>query len=157
MIAEAKQRIAQLVEVNRALTCDLDISHRNEAEAARQRDRLLDQVAALKVEVEQLKTNRPVDQASGDLDSLRGELAREQDRSAELQRELDVVLLDSQAVRARAYRAEESLRLVDSRLEQLEEERNLAVAQLGDSTAAMEDIRCRLYESLDESMLWSVS
>lgn len=156
MIEEAKRRVTQLLEINRALTHDLDISHRNAAKLARERDALADEVDSLRSQIDladQPRSAAPAGQP--DTEALMA-LAEEQHINEQLRAEIDVLLRDCEAARSRAYQAEERARVLAARLHQVEEERDAAEYQLGESTQAMESIRHRLYESLDSSLLWEL-
>ena len=52
MITETKRQVSQMVEINRALTQDLDISHRNAAEFARERDALVENIEKMRHELD---------------------------------------------------------------------------------------------------------
>lgn len=156
MITEAKRHVSQLLEINRALTHDLDISHRNAAKLARERDALADEVDSLRSQIDTTDESGGGAWTRQPTDDLALELDEERNANEQLRAEIDVLLRDCEAARTRAYQAEERARDLTLLLRQVEEERDAARDQLGESTQAMESIRHRLYESLDSSLLWEL-
>jgi len=156
MIEEAKRRVTQLLEINRALTHDLDIGHRNAAQLARERDQLSAEVEELRAENQRLQNPGAQPDCEIDAEALACALEEEQQRGEIMGREMDVLLQDCEAARNRAYQAEESARALAAHLRDLEQERDNARMQLDESTMAMQAIRHRLHDSLDGSLLWTL-
>jgi chromosome segregation ATPase len=141
MIAETKKKVVQLVEINRALAYDLDLSHRKTARLARERDALREEVEQLRGEV---RAHRAASAQTAD--PLRDEL----EQALRLVEALRFRLEDAEQLRvestARAAQAEEQLDLVLSDLSRAEQERAVLRLQLEESEGSLEQIRVHLLD-----------
>jgi chromosome segregation ATPase len=144
MIAETKRRVSQLQEIIRALTQDLDISRRNAAEFASERDVLQEHVERLQNEIKTQTSLGEIEDLRLEKEKLRRQLVNKQREIDEMRRELDVLLCDSEASRARTNHAEKQLSILHFRFRDVEEERDEIKLQFDESAVALEEIRNRL-------------
>lgn len=141
MIAETKRRVVQLVEINRALTYDLDLSHRKTARLARERD-------ALRREVEQLRCEAQISPAAPAAEdpALREDLQQAIRCVEQLRFELQDAEQARAAASARAERAEHELHVALAELSRSEEDREVLRLQLDESVGTLEEIRVHLID-----------
>lgn len=144
MIAETKNQLSQLVEINRALSHDLDQSNRKGALLAREREDLLVENERLRAEIRRAALERAGDRARTDERSFEHRsYVRELE---EMRRELDSLLQDAEAARARAHQAEERQRALLAQVHKVERERDALNAQLEESLGFVDEIKSRLLE-----------
>ena len=132
MLTETKERIAQLVEINRGLAQDLDVSRRVVADISRERD-------VLREYVETLQSELQYKGAMSDRAQLQQTIAME-----EIHQERARVVHEAESVNARVAEVERQVISLASQLRQMAEERDDALYQLAETTAAMEEIHSRL-------------
>lgn len=152
IVAETNKGLMQLVEINRALAHDLDLSRRMVAELSREKEDLLNENEILRIEQQQFQMTEnvwPRKEERGAVGSGDGDRLQE-----ELRKKLHLAERDTVAERARADMAEQQLRLLESEFESLVRERNSIRARLDESNLAMEEIRYRLASSMGENMLF---
>jgi chromosome segregation ATPase len=136
MTGDIKKRLTQLVEINRALADDLDVSRRIVAEVGNERDALRARVEVLETEIEMAVPGDMAGKTSGTGESTTEDLSREWERA----------LRGAEAATSRANLAEERLRIVAQRLCELEEERDSYKLKVDEMAEAMSEIRYRLAE-----------
>ena len=143
MIAETHRRIAQLVEMNRALVHDLDLSRKATAQLARERDALRQQVETYRV---QIARREAVDR---DENEVLGRRLMETERElSEIRDQLEILQREQAAA---GDQAEEDLALALRTLEQLKRERDDLKQQLDESLASLEQIHFSLLDLAGES------
>jgi len=126
MTGEIKLQIEQLVEMNRALAHDLDLSHKIVAKLSNERD-------SLRAHVERLESG------------MHGRGAvRQRQESAGMQRQRNQAMRRAEEADRRASRVEQRLRELALRFGEVEEERDGFRLQLDEMNDAMEEIRLRL-------------
>lgn len=142
---ETKKRLSQLVEINRALAHDLDVSRRIVAELGNERDALKDRVERLESEVEVAGSGL---EHQGQLSAKKilGELKEVRGIMKEVREERDCALRGVEAATARANKAEDKLKAMASRMNELEKERDIYMLKVDEMAEAMIEIRYRLSE-----------
>jgi chromosome segregation ATPase len=91
MIREMKKSISQLVEINRALALDLDISRQAVARVSRERDQLSEKVA--EILWERKKLLRSAEKAAQKANMAEEQLRRSKDRLHQVEKERDQIIL----------------------------------------------------------------
>ncbi len=143
VVAETNKNIYQLVEINRALAQDLDLSRRMVAELSRECDEYRDELDKLR---NKLLDGRPpvMNNARLERDRVQHELSIRERETEKMRGEMDFLSRDTAAARTRAEKAEERLELIMTEFESVVRERDDAMNELAESTAAMEEIKHRL-------------
>lgn len=150
MIAETQKNISQLVEINRALAHDLDVSRRVIAELGRDRETQCQHAVGPTVGTGIEVPGKLTEELRRENARLKRELAEEQRLSQTIRREMEVVLGDAEMAWERARYSEEQNGTLLAHFQRLEQERDDAVLQLEESTAAMDEIRHRLFTLPEE-------
>ncbi|MBW2277117.1 MAG: hypothetical protein JRF63_06470 [Deltaproteobacteria bacterium] len=143
MTNEIKMQIDQLVEMNRALAHDLDLSHRIVAELSGERDSLREHVERLESGI---KSRGEALRRSETLGAGRmtNELGRWRREAEELDRRRNAAVRQAEEADLRTHGVEQRLRELTLRFGSVEEERDDFRLQLGEMTEAMDEIRLRL-------------
>ncbi len=87
MVSDTNRKLTQLVEINRALAHDLDLSRRLSSELSRDRDELLLQVEELENEVRLLQGTERRDRHHDEIEQIRQELQREREKCEQIRRQ----------------------------------------------------------------------
>ncbi len=153
MISETKKRLTHLVEINRALSSDLDMSRRMITKLGRERDTLRGRVDTLEVEVANVTFGDTTEESPYDMEKMREELLEERYKLDAICRERDIALRDAETARARANLSEQRFRTLSNQVGEIEQERDDVVYQLEESNAAIDEIRCRLLSLPEGSSL----
>ena len=146
MTGDIKKRLSQLVEINRALADDLDVSRRIVAQLGSERDALQARVEVLETEV-----------AMAPADTARETAGTRGKAKDELNREWERAMRGAEAATARANLAEERLRALSQRLCELEEERDTYKSKVDEMADAMAEIRYRLADLPNANPLYGMS
>jgi chromosome segregation ATPase len=149
-VTEIAQHVSTLVETNRALVNDLDITRRIVAEISRERDALREQVERLQASAPgpRLLENSP--DRPLDLEAVRGQLAEQMQQVHSLRRERDDLLRDAEDARARLRSTEDRASALCIELEEVGRDRDDLLSQLDQASAAMDEIREYLHGSVDQ-------
>lgn len=134
-ICDLKKRLTQLIEVNHALSHDLDMSRRSVAELGRERDLLKKRV----VEME--------DSSQAQIYSIQTKMTKEQNKSMFFEREREELKRDIAEARERMVAAEQQVYRLARKVKESEQEKDALKSQLDESMEAMDEIRHWLVES----------
>jgi len=149
-VTEIAQHVSTLVETNRALVSDLDITRRIVAEISRERD-------ALREQIERLQANAPGPRLVHDDEEpalgageMRRQLAEQMQQMHSLRRERDELLRDAQDARVRLRSSEDRASALSIELDEVARDRDDILVQLDQASAAMDEIREYLQGSVDQ-------
>lgn len=140
MINETTKNIEQLIEINRALAHDLDVSRRFIAEISRERDALRNEIDTLMEKWEQAAVNA----APAEMDMMKRDLANQQRQITHMVEQRQGLIRETKAAMERKKQAEERLRLLLHKFHEMKDERDAYAIQLEESTAAMSEIKNQL-------------
>jgi chromosome segregation ATPase len=153
MITETKKRLTHLVEINRALSSDLDISRRMITNLSRERDALRSRVDTLENEIESVTFAGTPKVSQCDVEGVREELLQEQYKVNAICKERDIALRDAETAKARCNLTEQRFRSLIGQLDEVKLERDEVMVQLEESNAAFDEIRYRLVNLPEGSLL----
>lgn len=144
MTDDIRKRLSQLVEINRALAHDLDMSRRIIAELGNERDSLIARIESLEVEIADAAHRETEDKSRSDSVDLQCELIEERQKLREMNRQWTHTLKETEAAAQRANLAEERLYSLTTLLRETEEERDSYKVQIDEMTEAMDEIKYNL-------------
>jgi chromosome segregation ATPase len=149
MINETAKHISQLVEINRALAEDLDVSRRFVADLGRERDSLTKQVKELKVARQHAVSNDSgiVEKMRYEVGHMRQNLKKSQGEIDILVSERDEILRTADIAINRADTADEYLRDLLAKYHEVEKDRDAYRMIVQGSSSAIEELRHRLSAS----------
>lgn len=146
MIAETKNRLAQVVEINRALSQDLDVSRRQVAEISRDRDALRQKVETLEGQIQDAAFAPEPRSTRNEIESIREELTEAWRQTNMMMEEQTELMERAEHAQNRADQAEQQLHSMLVHLQRVEQERNQLSVSLEESQAAMMEIHTRLVQ-----------
>jgi uncharacterized coiled-coil DUF342 family protein len=149
-VTEIAQHVSTLVETNRALVSDLDITRRIVAEISRERDALREQVATLKASAPGPRLVHDGEASGPDVEKMRRQLAEQMQQLHVLHRERDDLLRDARDAHARLRSTEDRASALSIELEEVARDRDDILLQLDQASAAMDEIREYLQGSVDQ-------
>lgn len=149
-VTEIAQHVSTLVETNRALVNDLDITRRVVAEISRERDALREQVERLAGNAPAVSSDDAGETLGLELELLRSKLAEQLQRVNVLRRERDEAVRDAKANDARLRSTEDRASALSIELEEVARDRDDILVQLDQASAAMDEIREYLQGSVDQ-------
>lgn len=149
-VTEIAQHVSTLVETNRALVDDLDITRRIVAEISRERDALREQVERLQANAPGPRLVQGRDGSPLEVEEIRRQLADQMQQVHVLRRERDTLLRDAEAANARLRSTEDRASALSIELEEVARDRDDILVQLDQASVAMDEIREYLQGSVDQ-------
>jgi chromosome segregation ATPase len=149
-VTEIAQHVSTLVETNRALVSDLDITRRVVAEISRERDALREQVERLQSHAPGPRLVDSDEEPRNELELMRGKLAEQMQQVNILRRERDSLLREARDAGARLRSTEDRASALSIELEQVAQDRDDVLVQLDQASSAMDEIREYLQGSVDQ-------
>lgn len=152
MIIDIKEKLNQLIEINRGLVNDLDISRSVIAKLGREHDTLLEQVEGLRKENRDLQDKYMKCEQQYLPDQFQPQMLQDQQKVDEIRYELELAWQRVDQEKERAEHYEARVDALTRHLCEFAREHDEVLIQLDESETALNEIRNHLKSSLDEEI-----